>query len=259
MAESNYKDFDYKDFEELGIDCKSDKLTEAFHCAANHLTNIATKLSNEDLLKLYGYYKQGIEGDCNTPKPSWYDMRAKSKWEAWNGLKNMSQKDAKTSYVNLMKKIDPEFNTDDDDKGKPKGFWVTVSTLQRTDEIIVDDSNKTIYDHVKEGNYESVEVLIKEMNDFNTLDSDGLGLIHWAADRGHANILQLLLKCDVDVNLRDADGQTPLHYTASCGHLECCIILLENGADAKITDTDGSDVLAVAVDDVIKDALLKYL
>lgn len=260
MAESNYKDYlvsDYKDLEELGIDCNSDELTEAFHTAANHLTKLASKLDNVVLLNLYAFYKQGLEGACNTPKPSWYDMRAKSKWEAWSALKNMSQDEAKTSYINRIKEIDPEFNTDTKNV-KNNESWVTVSTLQHSEEV-VDDSDKTIVDYVKEGNYNQVEVFLKEMKDVNIVDSDGLGLIHWAADRGYSNILQLLLQCNVEVNLRDVDGQTALHYTSSCGHLECCELLLKNGADAKIVDADGSDAAAVAADDTVKELLLKYL
>jgi len=50
-----------------------------------------TKFGDDELLKLYSLYKQGTVGDCNTEKPGMFDFKGKAKWEAWNGIKGISQ------------------------------------------------------------------------------------------------------------------------------------------------------------------------
>ena len=41
----------------------------------------------------------------------------------------------------------------------------------------------------------------------------GMGLLHWACDRGNLNMVKLLVKRGADVNIQDTDNQqTPLHY-----------------------------------------------
>ena len=65
-------------------------------------------LSNDQLLKLYGLYKQGTVGDCNTDKPEMLDLKGKSKLEAWNALKGKSQNDAKKEYVEYVLTLLPD-------------------------------------------------------------------------------------------------------------------------------------------------------
>lgn len=55
------------------------------------------------------------------------------------------------------------------------------------------------------------------ISDINHKDETGLGLIHWASDRGSLEIVDLLLRQGADINLLDSDGQTALHYACSCG------------------------------------------
>lgn len=37
-------------------------------------------LSDADILKLYGFYKQATCGPCTVPKPGMFDFRGKAKW-----------------------------------------------------------------------------------------------------------------------------------------------------------------------------------
>ena len=37
----------------------------------------------------------------------------------------------------------------------------------------------------------------------------GMGLLHWACDRGNLNMVKLLVKRGADVNIEDTDNQTP--------------------------------------------------
>jgi diazepam-binding inhibitor (GABA receptor modulating acyl-CoA-binding protein) len=84
----------------------SEEIKEKFKKAANEIkANSELKLDNDTLLSLYGYYKQGLEGDCNTEAPGFLDFKGKAKWEAWNKLKGLSNEDAMKKYYKKVKKI----------------------------------------------------------------------------------------------------------------------------------------------------------
>jgi diazepam-binding inhibitor (GABA receptor modulator, acyl-CoA-binding protein) len=45
-------------------------LKEDFELAAGEAKGLPDSVSNEDKLKLYGLFKQGTVGDCNTGEPA---------------------------------------------------------------------------------------------------------------------------------------------------------------------------------------------
>ncbi|XP_053408964.1 acyl-CoA-binding domain-containing protein 5-like isoform X2 [Mercenaria mercenaria] len=61
--------------------------------------------SREMMLLFYGYYKQATEGPCTSPKPGFWDIVKKAKWEAWNKLGDMDRETAMINYVDELKKI----------------------------------------------------------------------------------------------------------------------------------------------------------
>ena len=61
-----------------------------------------TNLGNDDLLTLYKYYKQTTVGDCNTARPGIFDMTGRAKWDAWNSLKGVPQKEAEAKYITTV-------------------------------------------------------------------------------------------------------------------------------------------------------------
>lgn len=256
MAESIVDDLD-----ELCINDTENTLTTNFTRATAHVQSIASTIDNKTLLLLYGYYKQATEGPCSAPKPSWYDMKAKSKWESWNCLGDMTPDEAKRLYIDIVAGIDPSFL---ESQKNPKNFtegWITVSVLQNNDKDL-DSADKSVIDYVKEGDIENVTSVFSTYDKhtqesiLNNVDEDGLNILHWAADRGDENILKILLSYGANVNVTDSDNQTPLHYAASCGHIECVRILIENGADTEVNDNDGNDALAVANDEAVENLIL---
>lgn len=58
--------------------------------------------SDDELLELYGLYKQATVGDNNTTKPGVFDFKGKYKWESWDKLKGTSQEDAEKQYIALV-------------------------------------------------------------------------------------------------------------------------------------------------------------
>ena len=57
------------------------------------------------MLKFYGYYKQSTQGKCNQPKPSFWDVIGKAKWDAWNKCGDMTQRDAMKLYIEELKQV----------------------------------------------------------------------------------------------------------------------------------------------------------
>lgn len=248
----------YRDLEELGINDSEDD----FNKAANHVQSLAASTDTKTLLTLYGYYKQATEGPCNTPKPSWYDMKAKSKWESWKSLGNMSRDKAKDLYIDAVKKLDPSFEVGKTSDSSSNTSWVCVSTMQPNfkDETI-NPTEKSIIDYIKDSDIKNVLEHLGSLsvNDLNKLDDNGLSVLHWAADRGCADVLETLLVHGSDVNIKDSDGQTPLHYAVSCGHIDCIKILLNHGANVNLKDNSGDDVFSLAQDDSVKNLLNNFV
>ncbi|XP_076652756.1 acyl-CoA-binding domain-containing protein 6 [Halictus rubicundus] len=210
-------------------------LEETFNKAASYLQTLASELNSNELLKFYALYKQATVGPCNIPQPSWFQMKAKQKWETWKNLNDMSCDTAMISYIEELTKLCPTWEKDVESEPQK---WVAVSRLLNAEEQI-SDTDKTLLDWIKEGHEEKVlEVLDKEQRLVNSIDADGLLPIHWAADRGHVRIIELLIKKGANVNSQDSDGQTPLHYAAFCGHVDVVKYLLSIGAES-IEDNDG--------------------
>lgn len=54
-----------------------------FEEAVEKINNLLETPEDDELLVLYGLYKQSIHGNCNIPKPGMFDFKAKKKYEAW--------------------------------------------------------------------------------------------------------------------------------------------------------------------------------
>lgn len=63
------------------------------------------KPSNEDLLKLYGLYKQATEGDNETERPGGFDFKVAAKYNAWLNQKGLSKEDAAHQYIQLVNEL----------------------------------------------------------------------------------------------------------------------------------------------------------
>ena len=62
---------------------KRDKALDlAFDVAASRVASIAAsaKLADADALRLYGFYKQALEGDCAASRPAIWDRKGRAKW-----------------------------------------------------------------------------------------------------------------------------------------------------------------------------------
>lgn len=76
-----------------------------FEKAAADVRNLKQRPENEELLELYGLFKQATVGDCNTDRPGMFDMKGRAKWDKWNGRKGMSKQDAEAKYIETAQAV----------------------------------------------------------------------------------------------------------------------------------------------------------
>lgn len=248
MAEAlpDYPDSDFSDDDQSPLDI-------SFSKASDHVRKLTSKLDNNQLLELYGLYKQGTEGKCNTPKPGWLDGRGRRKWEAWRALGDMPSDEAKHKYIVLVQKYAPELTELSDDGMKEA--WVAVSSMRKSPEPELIHNELSILDAARENCPGRItELLAKHPEMRHESDDDGLTALHWAADRNSTKALQALLDGGCNVDMTDESGQTALHYAASCGHAESTKLLLNAGASL-LKDEDDCTPLDIAADEDIKKLL----
>ncbi|GAB2502986.1 acyl-CoA-binding protein [Arenimonas alkanexedens] len=80
-------------------------LKDQFQKAAQEVMNLADRPDNDTMLRLYGLYKQGSEGDVSGPKPGFFDFVGTAKYESWEKLAGTPPEDAMKKYVDLVKKL----------------------------------------------------------------------------------------------------------------------------------------------------------
>jgi len=74
-------------------------LEEDFQAAVKKVNDFKSKPSNDDLLIVYGLFKQATVGDVNTSKPGLFDPKGKAKWDAWKKNEGKSKDLAKQEYI----------------------------------------------------------------------------------------------------------------------------------------------------------------
>ncbi|XP_050819332.1 acyl-CoA-binding domain-containing protein 6 isoform X2 [Gopherus flavomarginatus] len=107
--------------ESAGPEEEARALAEQFERAAERLPGLMQVATREQLLYLYARYKQVKFGNCNTPKPSFFDFEGKQKWEAWKALRDSSPHQAMQEYIATVKKLDPSWNPQTPEKSRKEG------------------------------------------------------------------------------------------------------------------------------------------
>lgn len=220
------------------------ELDEIFKRASTHAKTLKNP-TDKQMLRLYGLYKQSLNGPCKTEKPYFWDFLAKAKWESWKAVSDLPEDIAKKEYIDLVKQLDTLWNeTMDQDEQSPanksEGMGISVSTFAEEEEESLSDDSKSIFDWCKEGNLKQVKMLAKlDRNIVHSVDENQLSLLHWAADRGHFSICESLIDYGCNLNSTDEDHQTALHYAVTCDHEQIVELLLKKGASPSIKDSDG--------------------
>jgi diazepam-binding inhibitor (GABA receptor modulator, acyl-CoA-binding protein) len=83
----------------------ADDLKARFEQASIDVKGLPRRPSDSDMLALYALYKQATEGDVSGKKPGFLDIVGRAKYDAWEGLKGTSAKDAMTRYVEKVRAL----------------------------------------------------------------------------------------------------------------------------------------------------------
>ncbi|XP_067140861.1 acyl-CoA-binding domain-containing protein 5-like [Centruroides vittatus] len=132
---------------------------EKFQAAVNVIRNLPKDGSFQPTraiqLKFYSYYKQATEGPCTLPKPNFWDLIARAKWDAWMKLGSISKEEAMECYVREMIKIV-------EDMAYSESVLKFMNILGLGGMISVDDIRKAVgatkkldYDENKDSNTET--------------------------------------------------------------------------------------------------------
>jgi acyl-CoA-binding protein len=85
------------------------ELQQQFDAAVTRSKELTKRPGNEELLQLYGLFKQATEGDATGDRPGGFDFKAIAKYDAWAELKGKSTDDAKKEYIGFVEKLHKEY------------------------------------------------------------------------------------------------------------------------------------------------------
>ena len=80
-------------------------LNANFEAAVAQSKNLSERPDNATLLKIYALYKQASVGDNTEKKPSFSDMVARAKWDAWSKLQGTDADAARQQYIDLIAEL----------------------------------------------------------------------------------------------------------------------------------------------------------
>ena len=78
-------------------------LNSRFNQSAEDVKKLPKRPTNDEILNLYGLYKQSIYGNNNTERPGFMDFTAKSKWDAWKKHLGKNSDTAKKEYIRYVR------------------------------------------------------------------------------------------------------------------------------------------------------------
>jgi acyl-CoA-binding protein len=81
---------------------------DRFADAKARVEKLSERPSNDQLLALYGLYKQATEGDVTGSRPGMLDLKGRAKFDAWAKQKGTSKDDAMKAYVALVDKLEKQ-------------------------------------------------------------------------------------------------------------------------------------------------------
>ena len=80
-------------------------LEQDFAAAQERVKKLSRRPSNDELLALYGLYKQATEGDATGKRPGMLDMVGRAKYDAWASRRGTDRAGAMQAYVDLVEKL----------------------------------------------------------------------------------------------------------------------------------------------------------
>ncbi|KII93871.1 hypothetical protein PLICRDRAFT_36092 [Plicaturopsis crispa FD-325 SS-3] len=220
--------------------------TPAFQDAASHLSSstAAGNISNAVKLEIYGLYKcLTVSPKPATPRPSFFDMTARAKWDAWNHAGTVygeNPVNAEARYLHIARSLGWVRGARSVDRGKGK-----ADTGDADDGLPDDWETRETPTTGGDGMAISVSAMAPP-----SVDAEDAFTIHGLAisDNDDADVLASFLDAHAGTNVDalDESGYTPLHMAADRGNAKIVALLLNRGADPGIKDPDEYTALELA-------------
>ena len=195
--------------------------SESFDAATAYVESTALgdkekQLPASVLLELYALFKQATVGSCtsqNIPRPGIFDPKGRAKHDAWLRLGDLPPRAARQRYVATLTRCRPTWR-EHENSTKPKPVVGPVFSVPKIDEEQDDDEEfPRVIQLVQDGDPALLEAFLqKDPSSIHNQDSEGCTCLHWAADKGTAEVVELLLSHGADKGATDVDGLTPLEY-----------------------------------------------
>lgn len=209
---------------------------------AAELAGTITSATNEQMLQLYGLYKQACFGNLDAQAAPPWEPTARAKYFAWKQCAELSRPDAEQLYVALIKELVQSPGSSKPVFGGPKVSTMAAAppaatpTAQRDPKLKVFDIICEDFAHLND------DVLVLNAAVLTQKDEEDRTLLHWAVDEDNLTAVRFLLsKHAVDVDAADADGLTPLGYACTGQGMEEIIqaLVVEGGANPLVAGGQG--------------------
>jgi len=108
--------------------------------------------------------------------------------------------------------------------------------------------SSTVADAAMRGDRDAVRALLQQGADVNAAHGDGMTALHWASERGDAQLAEMLIYAGAGVRAVTRIGNyTPLHLAGKSGSAPVVALLIDAGADVNaVTTNSGATTLHFA-------------
>ena len=80
-----------------------------FEAAQARVKTLKSTPSPDELLALYGLFKQATQGDVTGSRPGMLDFKGRAKFDAWEKQKGLAPEAAQKSYVELVATLEARY------------------------------------------------------------------------------------------------------------------------------------------------------
>ena len=132
-----------------------------------------------------------------------------------------------------------------------KGLLLIISIITLAFSGVESDSNShtikdNIFTAIRSIDYTSINVLLSDGTDVDTVDQDGNTPLMVAAHVGNPRIMNIILDHNPYINQQNKNGVTALMIAAETGQFHAVEMLVARGADQTIQNANGNTAVTLA-------------